>query len=97
MLQISTGKFYASTDSDAIFETLHRGVLYTNYRFMLLDRIETGVGVLLPAKSSGGVSTVVCEIPERPPKPNGPIQAGQIVSVAQIFSFEISPPSCHSR
>lgn len=85
MLQISTGKFYASTDSDAIYETLHRGVLYTNYRFMLLERIETGVGVLLPAKNSGGVNAVVCEIPERLPKPNGPIQAGQIVSVGPDF------------
>lgn len=85
MLQISTGKFYSSTDPDAIYETLHRGVLYTNYRFMLLDRIETGVGVLLPAKSSGGVSAVVCEVPERLPKPLGQIQAGQIISVGPDF------------
>lgn len=85
MLQISTGKFYASTNPDAIYETTHRGVLYSNYRFMILDRIETGVGALLPAKSSGGVSAVVCEIPERLPKPDGPIQAGQIISVGSDF------------
>jgi hypothetical protein len=85
MLQISTGKFYASTNPDAVYETLHRGVLYTNYKFMVLDRIETGVGVLLPAKSAGGVTGVVCEIPERLPKPSGPPQSGQIISVGSDF------------
>jgi len=85
MLQISTGKFYPSTNPDAIYETLHRGVLYTNYEFILLDRIETGVGALLPAKGAGGMSAVVCEIPERLPKPSGPIQGGQIVSVGPDF------------
>lgn len=85
MLQISTGKFYPSTNPDAIYETLHRGVLYTNYEFSLLERIETGVGTILPAKGSRGMSAVVCEIPERLPKPIGPVQAGQIVSVGPDF------------
>lgn len=81
MLQISSGKFYASTREDHLHVTTHRGVLYSNYGFMPRERIETIVGSLLPAESFGGLHPIVCEVTERLPKPGGQIFAGSIVSV----------------
>jgi len=67
MLQISTGKFYTTTATEHLYETIHRGVYYTNYRFFD-DRIVTDVGDILPAARWEDFQTVVCEVTERLPR-----------------------------
>ncbi|WP_288393088.1 hypothetical protein [uncultured Herbaspirillum sp.] len=80
MLQISTGKFYESTAAEHLFETVHRGVAYTNYSF-LRSSISTKAGNILPATQWGDLNCVICEITERLPKPQGRIVSGTIASV----------------
>lgn len=94
MLQISSGKFYETTDIDQIYITTHRGVLYTNYIF-LPDRITTSIGDLSPAARWGDLQTIACEVTERLPKPGGQMWAGQVISVGpdtfiQDFSALVS-------
>jgi len=98
MLQISTGKFYESTVAEHLFETVHRGVVYTNYSF-LSSSIETKVGNILPATRWGDLNCVICEITERLPKPQGIIRSGMIASVgpdtliqdfAAVVSFSLN-------
>jgi hypothetical protein len=60
VLQISTGKFFATND---VYVTRHRGVLYTNYR--LQDDVETVAGALRPLKGGGDVRGVLYEGDER--------------------------------
>ncbi|MFL1490012.1 hypothetical protein [Pseudomonas antarctica] len=79
MLQISTGKFYETTIPERLYETMHRGVLYTNYNFFN-DRISTSVGDVLPAARWEDFQTVVCEVTERLPKPDREILAGDVSS-----------------
>lgn len=60
MLQISTGKFF---DTDNLYVTIHRGVVYTNYR---LDHpIETIAGTLRPLAVGGSISGMLYEGQER--------------------------------
>lgn len=80
MLQISSGKFYEVSEPDKLYITQHRGVLYTNYRFFH-DRITTTLGDILPAARWGDLQTIVCEVTERLPNPDGQMHAGQIISV----------------
>lgn len=79
MLQISTGKFYTTTATEHLYETIHRGVYYTNYRFFD-DRIVTDVGDILPAARWEDFQTVVCEVTERLPKPDRDILPGDVIS-----------------
>lgn len=62
MLQIITGKFFTTDD---LYVTRQRGVLYTNYKPLPYDQIETCVGTLLPATTWDGISSVIYEVDER--------------------------------
>ncbi|EIF31914.1 hypothetical protein BCh11DRAFT_07467 [Burkholderia sp. Ch1-1] len=75
MLQISTGKFF---DTDDTYNTIHRGVLYSNLRLMHVDCVTTQVGTLSPAARWGDIETLVCEVVERQPNI---LAAGTILSV----------------
>ncbi len=99
MLQISSGKFYASRNPEQLEVTWHRGVLYTNYHCLRDQITETDVGKLLPAVGSGGLYTFVCEVVERLEKPPGSAMACNIISVgpdafiedfAAIISFHLN-------
>ncbi|MDD2467464.1 MAG: hypothetical protein PHI97_26065 [Desulfobulbus sp.] len=79
MLQISTGKFFETTDPEQLYETTHRGVLYTNYNFFD-DRISTCAGDILPVARWGDFQTITCEVIERLPKPNRDPMPGDVVS-----------------
>jgi hypothetical protein len=96
MLQISTGKFFESSN---VHETLYRGVYYTNYRIFDRAKIETPVGILLPSTAGAGLSTLTYEVVERiEGYPGGPFP-GEIVSTggdmvvndfAAIISFALN-------
>lgn len=95
MLQVSSGKFYAGLD---VYETVHRGVLYTNYRMLPDDVINTSSGKLLSATGWNGIATTVCELIERLPKysetpsPGTPTSVGPDVFIhdfAAISSFAL--------
>ncbi|PXX38267.1 MULTISPECIES: hypothetical protein [Burkholderia] len=64
MLQISTGKFFNTTET---YDTIHRGVLYSNLHTLLGDCITTPAGNLSPAARWGDIETLVCEVIERQP------------------------------
>jgi len=78
MLQISTGKFFETAE---FYETVHRGVLYTNL-FMLRDEgIDTPAGKILPVTRWGDVEAVTCEVIERQPKYGPNLTPGLLISV----------------
>lgn len=62
MLQIVSGKFFGG---GPLYETLHRGTFYTNYRVGRGGRLETPVGALLPSTAPGGLATLTYEVVER--------------------------------
>jgi len=62
MLQIVTGKFFST---GKCFETLHRGVFYTNYRTFQHDPLALPVGRFLPSTGLTGLSTLTYEITEK--------------------------------
>jgi hypothetical protein len=62
MLQIVSGKFFRT---DSYFETLHRGVFYTNYRIFQGAAIQTPIGRLLPSTEMIGLRTLTYEITEK--------------------------------
>jgi hypothetical protein len=64
MLQISTGKFF---DTDDLRETIHRGVLYSNFDVGSDERIITQVGTMAGAARWRDVRTLICEVVERQP------------------------------
>lgn len=64
MLQISTGKFFNTADTH---DTIHRGVLYSNFHMLPDDCITTRAGTLSPAARWGDIETLVCEVIERQP------------------------------
>ncbi|MEI7296246.1 hypothetical protein WCQ02_29235 [Paraburkholderia tropica] len=64
MLQISTGKFF---NTDDMRETIHRGVLYSNFRVFRDDCMTTPAGTLSAAVQWRDVQTFVCEVVERQP------------------------------
>src|SRR4051812_10255137 len=86
MLQISTGKFYETTDQEKLYITVHRGVFYTNYNF-LGDRIITPVGDLLSAARYEGFQVVIGEVAERLPKPNRDPMPGDVCSAGGGFTM----------
>lgn len=75
MLQISTGKFF---NTDDMQETIHRGVLYSNFRIFRDECMTTQAGTLSAAVRWRDIQTLVCEVVER--QPNVRV-AGAIVSV----------------
>ncbi|MFA8324523.1 hypothetical protein ACEPT7_09125 [Burkholderia ubonensis] len=75
MLQISTGKFF---DTEDMRETIHRGVLYSNFQIRPDGCITTKAGTLSAAARWRDVQTLVCEVIERQPNVWVP---GAIVSV----------------
>ncbi|QCP48327.1 hypothetical protein FAZ95_03480 [Trinickia violacea] len=75
MLQISTGKFFNTEDT---YNTIHRGVLYSNFQMLPGDCITTQAGSLSPAARWGDIGTLVCEVIERQPNVRA---AGVILSV----------------
>ncbi|WP_322046642.1 hypothetical protein [Paraburkholderia sp. J67] len=75
MLQISTGKFFNTDDTR---ETIHRGVLYSNFRVFRDDCMTTPAGTLSAAVQWRDVQTLVCEVVERQPNVWA---AGAILSV----------------
>ncbi|WP_175995725.1 hypothetical protein [Burkholderia stabilis] len=75
MLQISTGKFFSTED---MRETIHRGVLYSNFQIRPDGCITTKAGTLSAAARWRDVQTLVCEVIERQPNVWVP---GAIVSV----------------
>ncbi|TVT83960.1 hypothetical protein [Pseudomonas sp. H3(2019)] len=81
MLQISTGKFYETTAPEQMYETIHRGVFYTNYSFFN-DRISTFVGDILPVARWEDFQTVACEVTERLPKPDRDPLPGDVISAS---------------
>ncbi|NRE46387.1 hypothetical protein [Burkholderia pseudomallei] len=64
MLQISTGKFF---NTNVTYDTIHRGVLYSNLHTLPGDCITTPAGNLSPAARWGDIETLVCEVIERQP------------------------------
>jgi len=62
MLQISTGKFFTSSE---VTETFHRGILFTNYRSMHVKRWDVKVATLLASTNHHGLSTFTYEMLER--------------------------------
>ncbi|WP_260436125.1 hypothetical protein [Burkholderia sp. Bp9143] len=64
MLQISTGKFFNTNET---YDTIHRGVLYSNLHTLPGDCITTPAGNLSPAARWGDIETLVCEVIERQP------------------------------
>ena len=78
MLQIITEKFYKPGDR---YETLHRAVFYTNYRMLMrAERMETPVGVLLPATGLQGLAAMTCEMVEKIEKHPDGDQPGVMIS-----------------
>lgn len=79
MLQVSTGKFFKSDD---LYETVHRFVVYTNYRFFGREAIDVGMGKILPCQDTYGseVTKFVCELTERIERPQGGDAPGLVVS-----------------
>jgi hypothetical protein len=75
MLQISTGKFFDTKDTH---DTIHRGVLYSNFHMLSGDCIKTQSGNLSPAARWGDIETFACEVIERQPNV---FAAGAILSV----------------
>jgi hypothetical protein len=75
MLQISTGKFFDTKDTH---DTIHRGVLYSNFHMLSGGCIKTQSGNLSPAARWGDIETFVCEVIERQPNV---FAAGAILSV----------------
>lgn len=84
MLQISTGKFF---DTDATFDTTHRGVLYSNFQTLGGDTISTQAGNLLAATRWGDIETFVCEVFERQPKLIAPGVVGSVGPDSFIHDF----------
>jgi hypothetical protein len=64
MLQISTGKFF---NTETMRETIHRGVLYSNFQIRPDGCITTQAGTLSAAARWRDVKTLVCEVIERQP------------------------------
>ncbi|SDI13108.1 hypothetical protein SAMN05216466_12774 [Paraburkholderia phenazinium] len=64
MLQVSTGKFFNTED---MRETIHRGVLYSNFQIRPDGCIATQAGTLSAAARWRDVQTLVCEVIERQP------------------------------
>ncbi|MFX1803061.1 hypothetical protein PWR66_05290 [Paraburkholderia sp. A1RO-5] len=64
MLQISTGKFF---NTENMRETIHRGVLYSNFQIRPDGCITTKAGTLSAAARWRDVQTLVCEVIERQP------------------------------
>ncbi|NNU62755.1 hypothetical protein [Ochrobactrum soli] len=62
MLQVITGKFFRDV---ALYETLHRGIFYSNYSMFRDDEVSTVVGRLLPSSAMGGLATFTYEIMEK--------------------------------
>lgn len=96
MLQISTGKFFASAEVE---ETLHRGTFFTNYRIFGRENYETACGRLLPSAPFSKLITLTCETTERLAKtrPDGSrsilisIGSGHMLSdFAAITSFALN-------
>lgn len=79
MLQVSTGKFFKSDD---LYETVHRFVVYTNYRFFGREAIDVGIGKILPCQDAYGseVTKFVCELTERIERPQGGDAPGVVIS-----------------
>ncbi len=79
MLQVSTGKFFKTDDC---YETVHRFVVYTNYKFIGRDAIDIGIGKIFPCLNAHNseVSKFVCELVERIEKPKDGSKPGLIVS-----------------
>jgi hypothetical protein len=75
MLQISTGKFFETKDTH---DTIHRGVLYSNFHMLSGDCIKTQAGNLSSAARWGDIETLVCEVIERQPNV---FAAGVVLSV----------------
>lgn len=81
MLQISSGKFFTSQNPDDHHTTIHRAVLYTNYRiFGTNHRIDTAVGSLLPSNFVDDLSVLTCEVTERLEKLGKQPQVGELIS-----------------
>lgn len=79
MLQVSSGKFFKSEE---LYETVHRFVVYTNYRFYGRNAIDIGVGKVFPCWDSyeSDVSKFVCEVTERIEKSQGGEGPGVLIS-----------------
>ncbi|CAE6696497.1 hypothetical protein [Paraburkholderia domus] len=75
MLQISTGKFFNTENTR---ETIHRGVLYSNFQIRPDGCITTQAGTLSAAARWRDVQTLVCDVIERQPDIRA---AGVITSV----------------
>lgn len=75
MLQISTGKFFNTENTR---ETIHRGVLFSNFQGWPDECITTQAGTLSAAARWRDVQTLVCEVIERQPDIRA---AGVITSV----------------
>lgn len=92
MLQIVSGKFF---DTNMCYETLHRGVYFTNYQTLDDAPITIPIGCLLPSTGLGGsVRTVTYELMEKieweTPSPGVLISTGGaelVESLADVLSF----------
>jgi hypothetical protein len=62
MLQVVSGKFFST---DKLYETVHRGTFYTNYRSLQDAPITTTVGRILPSTGVPGLGTLTYEITEK--------------------------------
>ena len=62
MLQVVSGKFFST---DKIYETLHRGTFYTNYRSFQDAPITAAVGRILPSTGVPGIGTLTYELTEK--------------------------------
>ncbi|OBR53099.1 hypothetical protein [Paraburkholderia tropica] len=89
MLQISTGKFFGTGET---YDTLHRGVLYSNFGMFSRDSITTEAGSLSSAARWGDIESLVCEVIERQPSPGVLISVGPdafIHDFAAVASFAL--------
>ncbi|TCS12316.1 hypothetical protein [Caulobacter sp. BK020] len=62
MLQVITGKFFRPVE---LYETLHRGVLYTNYQAAKDEPFELPIGRILPSTHGARLTTFTYELTEK--------------------------------
>ena len=95
MLQVVSGKFFDLTN---VYETWHRGALFTNYRMWGHNGLETSVGTVYAAVSTSGPLMLTYELLERMPKGDGE-KPGMLISTggqslvndfSAVFSFALN-------
>jgi hypothetical protein len=93
MLQIASGKFFST---DKCFETLHRGLFYTNYR-TFQNVIDLPLGRLLPSTGMTGMATLTYELMEKieytEPSPGTMTSTGGyelVDDLSSVFSYALN-------